>query len=157
MTAGGCRRISTPPAPASGSRSCGRSCRTCVLRSAGHGCSRTALRCASWRGCGTSLDRDGTAARRTRGPREVFGGAQRGRNFVGVRLSGAAGAGVAALQGAALVLGQPAPDAGVLAGLQRPLQAGVDDLAATAHLFGVLDLLQGGSRVADGEEQLRVL
>ena len=41
-------------------------------------------------------------------------------------------AGVAALERAALVLGQPAPDAGVLAGLQGPRQAGVDHRAAPA-------------------------
>ena len=37
-----------------------------------------------------------------------------------------------------------APDAGVLAGLERPRQAGVDDLAATADGLGLLDLQQGG-------------
>ena len=35
----------------------------------------------------------------------------------------------------ALVLGQPAPDAGVLTRVQRPSQAGVGHVAAAAHLF----------------------
>src|SRR5471032_3497608 len=64
---------------------------------------------------------------------------------------------VAALESASLVLRQPAPDAGVLTGLQRPFQAGVDYLAATADRFGLVDLRKGGTRVPDREEQLRVL
>src|SRR5690606_26769841 len=51
--------------------------------------------------------------------------------------AGAAGAGLAALERAALVLGESAPDAGILAGLEGPLETGVDDLAATADLLGL--------------------
>ena len=65
-----------------------------------------------------------------------------------------AGAGVAALEGAALVLGEAAPDAGVLTGLQRPREAGLDDLAATADRLGLLDLDQRRAGVPDREEQL---
>src|SRR3954454_9700912 len=59
---------------------------------------------------------------------------------------------VAALERTSLVLGQPTPDAGVLAGLQRPLQAGVDNLAASTDRFGLVDLRQGGPGVPDREE-----
>ena len=45
----------------------------------------------------------------------------------------------------------------VLAGLQRPLEALFAHLTASAHLLGLLDLEDGRSGVADGEEQLRVL
>ena len=69
----------------------------------------------------------------------------------------ATGAGGAALEGAALVLAHAAPDAGVLAGLDGPLEAGVDDVAPTAHGLGLLDLEDGGSGVPDREEQLGVL
>ena len=66
------------------------------------------------------------------------------------------GAGGAALQGAALVLGQAAPDAGVLAGAQGPLEAGLHDRAATAHGLGLLDLDDRRARRPDREEELRV-
>ena len=68
-----------------------------------------------------------------------------------------AGAGAAALERAALVLAQPAPDAVVLAGLERPGEALLAHVAAPAHLLGLLDLEDGRSGVADREEQLRVL
>ena len=42
--------------------------------------------------------------------------------------SGATGAGIPASEGAPFVLGQSAPDSGVLAGLDGPLQAGVNNL-----------------------------
>ena len=80
--------------------------------------------------------------------------------FPGVRKRGsgsAAGAGCAALEGAALVLAHATPDAGVLAGLERPLQARVYDRASTANTFGFLDLQEGRAGVSYGEEQLRVL
>src|SRR3954470_14714001 len=62
----------------------------------------------------------------------------------------------AAKHRAALVLGQPAPDAGLLAGLQGPLEAVVDDVARTADRLGVIDLEQRRATGADGEEQLRI-
>src|SRR4249919_274476 len=55
-----------------------------------------------------------------------------------------------------LVLAHAAPDAGVLAALDRPLQAGFHHRTAPAHLFGFVDLEKGGPRVADREEQLRI-
>src|SRR6478735_1344654 len=62
----------------------------------------------------------------------------------------------AALHCAALVLAEATPDAGVLAGLERPLQALLHDGAATADGLGFLDLQQRRTGVADGEEQLGV-
>src|SRR5689334_9147108 len=62
----------------------------------------------------------------------------------------------AALHGAALVLAETAPDAGVLTGLERPLQALLHDGAAAADGLGFLDLQQRRTGVADGEEQLGV-
>ena len=67
------------------------------------------------------------------------------------------GPGVAALERAALVLAQPAPDTVVLSGLERPGEALLAHVAATAHLLGLLDLEDGRTGVADREEQLRVL
>src|ERR1700742_2987450 len=61
------------------------------------------------------------------------------------------------LEGAALVLGEATPDPGVLPGVQCPLQAGVDDLAATAHSTCLFDLHQRGTGVPDREEQLGIL
>src|SRR5690349_6907739 len=62
----------------------------------------------------------------------------------------------AALHGAALVLAETAPDAGVLTGLERPLQALLHDGAAAADGLGFLDLQQRRTGVADGEEEFRV-
>src|SRR3954451_21950273 len=70
---------------------------------------------------------------------------------------GSTGPGVATLEGASLVLGKATPDAGVLSGLQRPLQAGVHDRAPAADGLGLLDLQQGRAGVADREEQLGIL
>ena len=67
------------------------------------------------------------------------------------------GAGVAALQCASLVLAHPAPDAVVLARLERPRETLLAHLAPTAHLLGLLDLEDGRTGVADREEQFRVL
>ncbi len=67
------------------------------------------------------------------------------------------GPGVAALERAALVLAQPAPDAVVLPRLERPREALLAHVAASAHLLGLLDLEDGRTGVADREEQLRVL
>jgi hypothetical protein len=60
-----------------------------------------------------------------------------------------AGAGVAALQRATLVLAHAAPDAVVLSRLQRPGETLLLDVAATAHLLGLLDLEDGRTGVAD--------
>ncbi len=62
----------------------------------------------------------------------------------------------ATLERSALVLAQTAPDSVVLTGLERPLQAGVADVATSAHLLGLLDLEQSRTCVPDGEEQLRI-
>src|SRR5690606_14435301 len=67
-----------------------------------------------------------------------------------------AGAGRTALERAALVLAEAAPDPGVLAGLQRPLETGVDHRAPTADLLRLFDLQQRGAGVPDGEEELGV-
>ncbi len=69
----------------------------------------------------------------------------------------AAGAGCAALEGATLVFAHAAPDAGVLAGLECPLQAGVHHRASPADAFGFLDLQEGRAGVSYREKQLRVL
>ena len=62
----------------------------------------------------------------------------------------------AALERAPLILAHTAPDAGVLATLNRPLQAGLDDRAAPAHLLGLVYLEQRGTGIPNGEEQLRI-
>src|SRR5664280_1878838 len=67
------------------------------------------------------------------------------------------GAGVAPLQGTALVLGQSAEHSGVVAELDGPFQTDVNDLAAPADGFGFFDLEQRQARVCDREEQVRVL
>jgi hypothetical protein len=45
----------------------------------------------------------------------------------------------------------------VLSGFKCPLEAGVSDVTATAHLLGLLDLEQGRASVPYREEQLRIL
>ncbi len=65
--------------------------------------------------------------------------------------------GGATLQGAAFVFAHTTPDAGVLSGFQRPLQARVNYGAATAYAFRFLDLKKCWSGIADWEEELRVL
>src|SRR3954452_391415 len=62
----------------------------------------------------------------------------------------------AAKHRAALVLGQHTPDAGLLAGLDGPLEAVVDDVAGTTDSLRVIDLEQRRATGADGEEQLRI-
>src|SRR5699024_6786999 len=132
------------PATAWAHRSCARSSpRTCAGRSTGAPPTAAARR---W--CWTCR-----CARPTEARAQRCGSRTRG----GVVSAGAAGAGCAALERAALVLAHPAPDAGVLAGLEGPLQAGLDDLAAAADPLGLLDLEQGRTGVPDGEEQLRIL
>src|SRR5699024_1632112 len=64
---------------------------------------------------------------------------------------------LAALESAALVLAEPAPHAGVLAGLERPGEALAGDGAARADRLGRLDLRDRRAARADREEQFRVL
>jgi hypothetical protein len=54
-----------------------------------------------------------------------------------------ADAGDAALVRAPLILAHAAPDAGVLAALDRPLQARFQYRTAPAYLFGFIDLEKG--------------
>src|ERR1019366_10461415 len=55
------------------------------------------------------------------------------------------------------VVGQSAPDSGVLAGLHGPFQAVPSDLAATADGLCLFDLEKRRAGVADREEQLGAL
>ena len=66
-------------------------------------------------------------------------------------------AGNSALEVAPLFLGQPAPDSGVLVGLDSPIQAGPNDLTAKADDSRSFDLDRSGVGVPDGEEQPGVL
>src|SRR6185312_1403079 len=61
------------------------------------------------------------------------------------------------LDRAPLVLAHPAPDAGVLTGLECPLEAFGGHGAPPAHGLGLLDLQERGAGRPDREEQLRVL
>jgi len=56
----------------------------------------------------------------------------------------AAGAGMSALEGTALVLGQSAPHPAILTRLHRPFQAGLHDLASAAYGLGLFDLQENG-------------
>jgi len=60
------------------------------------------------------------------------------------------------VEGEAFYLGQPAPDPGILTGLDGPFQAGLDDFASTANGLGFFYLAKryGGAPVR--EEQLGV-
>lgn len=84
-----------------------------------------------------------------------------GQMLTGLRcrafLGGATCAGGAPFKRAALVFAHAAPYAGVLAGLEGPLQAGVYDRAPAADALGFLDLQEGRSCVPNGEKQFRVL
>jgi len=82
-------------------------------------------------------------------------GCFRGADGSGSSLTGPV-AGGAALHGTALVLAETTPDAGVLAGLERPLQTLVHHGTAPADGLGFLDLQQRRTGVADGEEELGV-
>jgi hypothetical protein len=73
------------------------------------------------------------------------------------RSAGAMGSGVSAFQSSALVLGQPAPHPGVMAGLYGPAQTGPNDLTATADDLCLFGLENCGVAVPDREEQLGVL
>jgi hypothetical protein len=62
----------------------------------------------------------------------------------------------ATLDGAPLFFAHPAPDAGVLTGLEGPLQALVGHGAPPADGLGLLDLQKRRAGRPDREEQLRV-
>jgi hypothetical protein len=67
------------------------------------------------------------------------------------------GAGISAFEGMPFVLGQSAPDPGVMAGLHGPAQAGHHDLTATADDLCLFGLEKRGVAVPDREEQLGLL
>jgi hypothetical protein len=75
----------------------------------------------------------------------------------GCNSGGATGAGIATCEGAPFIVGQSAPDSGVLAGLDGPFQAGPRDLASTADGSCFFDLVKRGAGDPDREEQLGVL
>jgi hypothetical protein len=62
-----------------------------------------------------------------------------------------------AFQGAAFVLAEAAPDAGVLTAVQRPGEAVGPDGTAPAHCLRILDLPQRRTGVTDRKEQFWVL
>ena len=68
-----------------------------------------------------------------------------------------AGAHGAALQSAALVFAQAAPDAIILIGVQCALEACINHLAGTAYGLGLFNLIVCGTGVAHREEQFRIL
>src|SRR5439155_1095798 len=57
---------------------------------------------------------------------------------------------------ATLLLGGASPDAGVLVGRQRELQAGLTNFTFAAYGLGVLDLLDRRTSGADGEEEIGI-
>src|SRR5262245_30054073 len=77
--------------------------------------------------------------------------------FVGLQRVSANPVAAAALDRAPFLFAHPAPDAGVLTGLQCPLEALVDGRTAPADRLCLLHLQQGRTGCPDGEEQLRVL
>ena len=152
-TATGCRRASTRPQPGWAPRSCRRWCgelrgrdrpgrrgRAAGPRSPLELHPRPSGAAPADRGRGGGTEAPTAIGRGLR----IVGWCGRARCVRGS--AGAASASVAALESATLVLGQAAPDAGVLTGLQRPLQAGVDDLAASADRLGLFDLRAGRAR-----------
>jgi hypothetical protein len=63
----------------------------------------------------------------------------------------------APFDGTSLFFAHPAPDTGVLSGLEGPLEAVVDNRTAPTDRFGLLNLQQSRPRRPDGKEQLGVL
>ena len=63
----------------------------------------------------------------------------------------------ATLQRSPLILAETAPDTMILTSFQRPLQAGVPDLASPTDLLGLFYLEEGRAGIPNWEEQLRVL
>ena len=70
---------------------------------------------------------------------------------------GTTGTSDATFEGTPLVIGQSAPDPGVLAGIHGPAQTCVNDLAAPADSLCLVDLAKRRVAVADREEQLWIL
>jgi hypothetical protein len=64
---------------------------------------------------------------------------------------------IATLQRSTFVFAQASPHAMILSGLKCPLEALFADITAAAYDLGLFDLQDGGTRVADGEEELRIL
>src|SRR5690606_31613758 len=79
-----------------------------------------------------------------------------GASAFGSVSAGAARTGRAALECAALVFGETAPHARVLAGLEGVLQADLGDGAGGADGLRLLDLVDSRTGVPDGEEQFGV-
>src|SRR5450759_343051 len=140
MTGQDCRRGSTRPPPVWAPRSSPRWFRTCADESPGAARSRTEPLCGSWRGFGRSSPSNPSNPLNRR-----------------CRSARATGPGIATFEGAPFVLGQSAPDSGVLAGLDSPFQAGLNDLTATAYGLGFFYLEKRGAGVPNREEQLGVL
>src|SRR5207237_5694483 len=96
---------------------------------------------------------------------ESTGGPWKGLGAAALRTTGSAGGDQAAgslapagpAEGPALVLGEPAPHPGLLAGLHRPFQAFQADLAGEADGLRGLDLQRGRTGGPNGEEQLGIL
>jgi hypothetical protein len=65
-------------------------------------------------------------------------------------------ASVATLERATLIFAETAPDAMILAGFERPLQALFAHVATTTDELGFFDLENGGAGVSDREEELGV-
>src|SRR5665647_565296 len=137
MTGQACRKGSTRSLPVWAPRSSPPWFRTCADESPGAVRSRTEPLCGSSRGFGRSSPK--SLSRR------------------GVSSPGATGPGIATFEGAPFVLGESTPDSGVLAGLDSPFQAGLNDLTATADGFGFFYLEKRGAGVPDRKEQLGVL
>src|SRR5664279_4019270 len=137
MTARGFPRASTRLPPAWAPRSSRPWFRTSAGVSPGAARSRTEPLCGSSRGFGRSSrsipSRTASRSARSTGP------------------------GISAFEGASLVFGESTPDSRVLAGLDGPFQAGLNDLTATAYSLGFFYLEKRGAGVPDGEEQLGVL
>src|SRR5450759_116092 len=133
MTAQACRTVSTRAPPAWAPRSSPRWFRSSADGLPGAARSRTEPLCGSSRGFGRSSPSNPSKT--------------------GVSSAGATGPGIATFEGAAFVLRQPAPDSGILARLDGPFQAGLNDLTATAYGFGFFYLEKRGAVVPDREEQ----
>lgn len=97
---------------------------------------------------GVSVVRARKTSRRREQRRDVCGG---------VLAESTAASGVAATECATFVLAHAAPHAMILPRIESPLEAFFPHVTAAADLLGLRDLHQGGSGVANGKEQLRVL
>jgi len=70
---------------------------------------------------------------------------------------GTTGTGDATFEGTPLVIGQSAPDPGVLAGIHGPAQAGLNDLTSPTDSLGFFDLAKSRTCVSDRKEELGIL